>query len=147
MASQKFKQGYYTPKHPEKYIGDVTKIFYRSSWEIKVFFFLDNNNSIINWSSENISIEYYFPIDKKVHRYYPDLWIKYKDRNGVVKQELIEIKPKKQTKPPRNGKKSKNLLFEQITYIQNQCKWEAAVKWCKDRGLTFRVITEDQIFK
>jgi hypothetical protein len=38
-------------------------------------------------------------------------------------------------------------LYEQLTYIQNMAKWEAAKKWCKKRGFEFTVLTEKELRK
>jgi hypothetical protein len=144
-----FVQGYYKPLHPEKYLGDVTKIRYMSSWELDFNKFLDNNPKIIGWASEEIQIPYIKPTDGQIHHYYPDYFIKYIDKNNNVIQEIIEIKPEKQTKPPsKKGKKSKaTILTEQITYAVNISKWQYATAWCKQRNIKFRVLTESQLYR
>lgn len=145
-----FKQGYFTPKHPEKYLGDVTKIRYMSSWELHCFHFLDGNPNVLKWASEEIAIDYIKPTDGRIHKYFPDLLICYRTKDGEVKWELIEIKPAAQTRPPR--KNTKHALYEQATYAINVSKWKAAQAWCeRQRQLTgttvlFRIITENQLF-
>lgn len=141
----KYKQGYYTPKNPEKYIGDLNKIVYRSSWELEFHKFLDNNSKVVAWGSECIVIPYLYAIDGKIHRYYPDYFVQYQNRAGQTITEIIEVKPLSQTRPPR--KTSKHLLHEQATYVKNVCKWKYAQTWCQERGWTFRVITEKSLFK
>jgi len=76
-TKQKFVQGIYYPRRPEKYKGDVKNIIYRSSWELQFMTFCDNSPSIIEWASEEIAIPYVKPTDKRVHYYYLDFWIKY----------------------------------------------------------------------
>lgn len=143
-----FRQGYFTPNNPEKYVGNATQIVYRSSWELAMNKFLDMNPNIIRWSSEEIKIPYIKPTDGKQHFYYPDYWVEYKNRAGEVVREIVEIKPLAQTKPPTTrGKARKTILYEQTTWVVNQAKWHAAVKWCQARGLKFRVITENGLFK
>jgi len=80
-------------------------------------------------------------------RYYPDFLIKYRDSNGDIKIDLIEIKPFRQTIPPRakRGKKHKTLLQESKTYAVNKAKWDAALNYCNQRGITFRIITEKDL--
>lgn len=143
------RTGYYTPTNPEKYVGDVTKIVYRSSWELKAFRFFDNNVKVIRWSSEEVRIPYVSPLDQRIHTYYPDCYVEYINVKGEVVQEIVEIKPAAQTKPPMKsrGKRTKTLLYEQATFAVNAAKWEAAIKWCSERGYKFRIVTEHSLFK
>jgi len=142
----RFKQGYYTPKNPEKYTGDVTKIRYMSSWELNFNHFLDNNPNILRWSSEEIAIPYVKPTTGRVHRYFPDYWIEYKDAEGNLKQEIIEVKPLQQTRRTRS-KNPKTKLYEDIAYAINIAKWQSAKLFCDKYGITFRIMTEREIFK
>ena len=141
-----FKQGWYTPKNPDKYVGDVNKIRYMSSWELKLHSDLDNNQKVLRWSSEEIAIPYIKPTDGKVHKYYPDYWIEYEDVDGNVIQEIIEVKPHKQTKRSRS-KNAKQKLIEDVAYAVNLAKWDACQKFCDKYGITFRIMTEKGIFK
>ena len=135
------------PKHPEKYKGNPTEIWARSSWEIVFFNWCDNNSSIIEWSSEELIIPYRCGTDQKIHRYFPDAVIKVKDQNNNIKTYIVEIKPFNQTLPPVSGKrKSKQYLIESMTFIKNQSKWNAAKQYCKDRGYEFKIITEKDLF-
>lgn len=142
MAEQRFVQGYYHPKHPEKYIGDLNKIIFRSSWELKFNQFLDSNPNVINWGSESVAIPYIKPTDQRVHKYYPDYFVVYKDKNGIEHREMIEIKPLKQAKLSKRAN-----LYEQVTYAINVAKWESAKRWCDQHGITFRVVTEKELFR
>lgn len=140
-----FKQGYYQLKHPEKYLGDPNKVRYMSSWELHTHEFLDNDPRVIKWGAEIVPIKYLKPTDKRVHTYYPDYYVKYKDRKGRIRQEIIEVKPKRQVQKPRS-RTSRVRLYEDITYAINISKWKHAEQWCKKRGITFRILTEDNIF-
>ena len=109
--------------------------------------FLDTNPNILRWSSEEIKIPYIKPTDGKSHFYYPDYWVEYKNREGRIVRELVEVKPSAQAKPPTTrGKKRSTIIHEQTAYAVNMAKWAAALKWCQDRGMTFRVITEKGLF-
>lgn len=141
-----YKQGWYKPKHPEKYVGDVTKIRYMSSWEHKMHQFLDNNPNILQWSSEEIKIPYMHPFKKKVTVYLPDYWVKYKNKKGKIIQEIIEVKPSHQTRPTRR-RKPKQRLYEQATYAINIMKWRAAQQFCDKYNIKFRLLTEKELFK
>jgi hypothetical protein len=134
--------GRYKVKNLKKYEGDFTKVKYRSLWERQVFRWLDDNKSVIGWSSEEVVVRYRCQTDNKLHRYFIDLFIRMKDG----KCYLIEIKPKKQTLPPKiPARKTKKYLREVLTYGKNQSKWEAATSYAKKRGMIFQVWTEDTI--
>ena len=138
-------KGRFKPKHYKKYKGDPTKVIYRSMWELRFMKYCDKNDSILEWSSEEIVIPYR-SIDNKVHRYYPDFWIKYKQYDGKMIQEIIEVKPKSQCKrPSKKGKHYGKYLREARTYAINEAKWDAAREFCLDRGYKFRILTEDHL--
>ena len=116
---RKSYQGLYRPSNPKKYVGDPTKIVYRSLLERKFMLHCDRNPDIINWASEELSVRYYNPIDKKYHSYYPDFVVK----TIKNKKFLIEIKPSRQCKPPKTTKKkTKAFMRESFEYIKNQAK-------------------------
>ena len=140
---KKTYSGKYHVKHPEKYKGDAKKVFYRSMWERDCFVWLDEHARDIEWwNSEEFFVRYYYEVDKKYHRYFIDLAIKWKDK-GVT---LVEVKPKRQTKPPRvKTPKTKQQLTEAFTWVRNQSKWEAANEFAKDNGWKFVIWTEDDL--
>lgn len=134
--------GKFVPKNPEKYVGDVDKIFFRSLWETKVMQWMDMRSSIIKWGSEEISIPYLSPLDGKVHRYFPDFFIEYVTEAGEVKREILEVKPQHESEAKyAKSERSKNAL------MVNESKWRAASRYCEEHGMTFRVLTEKSIFK
>jgi hypothetical protein len=137
----KFAQGSYTIKNKAKYVGKGAPR-YRSGWELAFMRFLDNNDSILQWASESISIPYRNPITGKQSIYVPDFLITYRNRNSQMVAEVIEIKPKKQSVV-----ESKMKANERAIVAVNYAKWDAATKWCKKQGLLFRVITEDDMFR
>tara|TARA_R110002051_G_scaffold325693_1_gene430257 strand:- start:2505 stop:2933 length:429 start_codon:yes stop_codon:yes gene_type:complete len=136
----------YTPVNKEKYSGNVSNIICRSTWERKMCKYLDLNENVRQWASEELKIPYYSPIDKKWHNYFPDFICEIQDKKKEVKTYLIEVKPKKQTKEPKK-RKSKVYLREMAIFTINNCKWEAAKKFCKEQGWTFKILTEDNLFK
>jgi hypothetical protein len=147
IKNSKYVQGIFKPTHIEKYKGhDLPR--YLSSWELKLFRWCDTNPNVLEWGSESIVISYLNPVDNKPHRYIVDAVIKLKTSEGI-KKFLVEVKPFKQTIKPYTtpGKHKKTLLYEQLTYIQNMAKWEAAKKWCKKRGFEFTVLTEKELRK
>ena len=138
--------GKFKPKNYKKYKGDPTKIVYRSLWERRFMVYCDNNDKIIEWGSEELIIPYRSPLDKKVHRYFPDFYIKYLNKEGNVVREIIEVKPKKQLRPPKTPKRqTKRYLQECATFMVNQAKWKAAEEYCSDRKMKFRYLTEDHL--
>lgn len=139
--------GKFKPKNYKKYKGDPTKIYYRSLWERRFMVYADSNANIIEWGSEEIVIPYISPLDKRRHRYFPDFYIKYVNTSGQTVREIIEVKPKKQLKPPAKpqNRVSKRYLMEAQTYAVNQAKFKAAESYCKDRRYKFRILTEDHL--
>lgn len=110
---------------------------------------LDTNRNILKWGSEIKYIKYWSKIDNKIRRYFPDFWVQYKDKDGNIIQDCIEVKPHIQTIPPKKGggkNSKKRYLNECLTYQKNIDKWESAKNWCEKNGWNFRLMTEHQIF-
>lgn len=144
----KTHSGFFKPLNPSKYKGNPCSICYRSNWELLVMRRFDNDPNILMWQSEEIQIAYRDPIRNKIRRYFPDLWCKLKDKDGKIIELIIEIKPKKETIPPPSvigGKPNKKQIYAITTYVTNEAKWQAASEYCKLRGWTFKVITEDDL--
>lgn len=142
-----YKQGFFKPRFPKKYIGDPTNIVYRSAWEKRVMQSLDENTMIIRWASEEVIIPYLSPVDGRYHRYFPDFYVEAKAGDSI-KKLLIEVKPQAQTQPPKSpNRKTKRYLTEVMTYGVNQAKWKAAREYCLDKGWEFQIITEADLFK
>lgn len=136
----KFTQGFFVPKNPDKYRGSLP-IRYLSSWEYKVMLMLDNHPNILFWSSESVPIPYINPLTRKQSNYYPDFLVVYKDKYGKEKKELIEVKPAAETFLESARSKKQKLAVG-----LNSVKWAAAKEFCRRNGLSFRVITEHNIF-
>jgi hypothetical protein len=135
-------KGKYTVKDKSKYVGDPTKVVFRSLWERNTFRWLESQPNIVEWCSEEVVIPYICETDRKVHRYFIDVYFKTADG----KKYLIEIKPKRETSPPKQGKrKTKKYLSEALTYIKNQSKWKAATEFAQENGATFQIWTEDTL--
>jgi TnsA endonuclease N terminal len=137
----KYSQGIYTPKNLQKYAGKGS-IRYRSSWELAFMNFCDNHPSILHWASESISIPYFNPIKNKNVSYVPDFFVVYQDAKGQRRAELVEIKPSKETTMEAAGRS----LNSQVQAAINQAKWAAAKRWCESQQISFRVITEHDMF-
>jgi hypothetical protein len=138
-----YKTKYY-PKNPSKYIGDPSNIICRSLWERKFCKYLDENQYVIRWASEELRIPYLCPIKKRMCFYYPDFLFEVKNENNEISTMLVEIKPKKQTIEPIN-KKRKSYAHDRIVYEINTMKWESAKKLCKTNGWTFKILTEEDL--
>jgi len=148
----KIQQGYFKPAHPEKYIGDLNQIVFRSSWEFKFLKWCDLSPTILKYSSEPVGIPYFSPLDKRGHIYYVDFYIVTKDHDGKEKAWLIEVKPDKYTKPPiaptrMTDKQTANYIYAAKQFILNQAKFEAAKAFAATRGINFGIITENFLFK
>ena len=130
----------------DRYKGDPTNIIYRSLWERKFMVYCDKNQNILEWASEEIAIPYRSPIDNRVHRYFPDFYMKVKETNGRIKNYVIEVKPAKQTIPPKKPKRqTKGYIREAYEYARNQAKWKMAKEFCADRQWEFKVVTEKEL--
>lgn len=137
----KFAQGTYKVINPEKYVG-LKAPRYRSSWEWHAMKFFDTNPHVHQWASESIQIPYRNPITGKQTIYVPDFLVTYMHpKTKTLVGEIIEIKPRGQS--VIEGKMSENA--RKVVAV-NYAKWDAATKWAKRNGLTFRVVTEDNIF-
>ncbi len=139
--------GKFTPKHPEKYVGNVNEIFYRSLLERTMMKKFDDDVNVLKWNSEEVVINYVSPIDHKTHRYFVDFYVEYIDINGKLNKELIEVKPYSQVIPPKKSKRGRPALYEiaKATYLINRAKWAAAQKYCEGTGVKFAILTEKQI--
>ena len=140
-------KGKFRPKRPKKYKGDPTQIIYRSLWEKKFMEYCDLTENISQWQSEEFWIPYKSPLDNKIHRYFPDFFIKYRDALGKMRNVVIEVKPAKQLKMPKKNpkKRTKSWAYEVQTYVVNQAKWKAAESYCADRKYEFRIMTEKEL--
>lgn len=139
-------KGKFRPKNYKKYKGDPTKITYRSSWEKQFMEYLDKSPKVIAWASEEIKIPYMSPVDKRLHRYYPDFYVETKNNKGEIEKTLIEIKPLKQTAPPKKPKLITESYIKQFsTWKINEAKWKAAEFFCKDRKWKWKILTEKEL--
>jgi hypothetical protein len=125
--SQQSLKGKYTLLNPEKYTGNPKKIVFRSMWERKFMLYCDKTPEVLEWSSEEIVIPYYF--NEKDRNYYPDFYIKFIKDDDTVEESVIEIKP-----------------YYQRTYEQNKAKWRFAEEYCKKHNYTFKILTERELF-
>ncbi|NBU68061.1 MAG: head completion protein [Verrucomicrobia bacterium] len=137
----KFAKGKFTPKNPQKYVGNTSPT-YRSSWEWAFMNFCDSNPNIKSWASEAVKIPYRNPITGRQTIYVPDFFIQYMDKKGRLLSEIIEIKPSSQQLIEKVGRNSARAT----AFAVNQAKWAAAHAWCKNSGLKFRVLNETDIF-
>ena len=147
------RKSIFIPKNPKKYVGNSSNIICRSNWERVFCERCDTNDNIVTWASEEFSIPYISPLDNKRHRYYPDFLIKVKEPDGKFKKYVIEIKPRKQTVKPKmktdsrkRPRMTKTYANEMKNYALNLAKWNAAIEFCKDNSLEFRIITEDHLY-
>lgn len=85
---------------------------------------LDANDHVISYTYEKEVIQYVSNKKTgKLRKYYPDFLIEYKDR-----KEMVEIKPSRR-----------------VCQAKVQKKLLAAVEWCKNNNIIFRVVTEVEL--
>jgi hypothetical protein len=142
----RFKQGFYAPKNPSKYIGKLDNIIFRSGLELKLFRWADNNVNVLEWNSEEFAIPYFDSLQRKNRKYFIDSYVKIKE-GDKIKKYLIEVKPWKQTQEPKatKNKKKSNLLYEQVAWKNNCDKWAFAKEFAKKHGMDFIIITEKEL--
>lgn len=138
-------RGWFEPQNPSKYKGNPKNIIYRSSWELRMMKYLDQNPAVLWWASEELFVPYVSPVDNRVHRYFPDFIARIKKKDGQEQTTMIEVKPFKQTQQPQQKRKTKAFLNEMVTYTINQAKWNAAELFCKEHGWHFQIITEKDL--
>ena len=114
-----YQRGEYTSMK----MGRVYK--FRSGWEEKYMIHLDGDEKVVAWTYEQIVIEYVSNIRaKKIRKYYPDFYVKYSDG----REEVIEVKPKRK-----------------LVQLTVKKKADAAREWCRQRGMTYRMLTEIEL--
>jgi hypothetical protein len=145
MYTKTYK-GKYRVVNANKYSGDITNIVYRSLWELRFMKWCDDSKSVIEWGSETVVVPYISPIDKKVHRYFVDFFIKVRTNSNTIEKYLVEIKPERFTRPPEiPERKTKRFIDEVFQYGVNDAKWKAAFEFCKDRNMKFIILTEKDL--
>lgn len=145
---KEFKQGFYKPVNKSKCLNK-TLPEYRSSLEMKFMRVLDTNENVVKWSSEMVIIPYFKESEQRWARYFVDFFFEIKTDKGN-KKYLIEIKPEKECSPPviKNNSKKKpaTILYEKVTWLNNKNKWDAAKKWCEQKGdIEFLIVNEGNI--
>lgn len=144
-----FTQGLFSPKYPEKYIGNLEKIRYRSSWEMKIMMMLDESTNITKWSSEGTVIPYFSQLDNKPRKYYTDFTVELKNDLGEITQVLLEVKPLKEINPPKMPRKKTdkslgNYARALSVYQVNMDKWKQANEYCKSNGINFLLVYQNK---
>lgn len=143
-------KGKYTPQNISKYKGNWRNIVHRSMWERQIMKYLDENESVLEWSSEELIIPYTHPVDGRRHRYFPDFWLKVRKSDGTITEHLWEVKPYKQTLQPTLTEEAtraqkRRFAMDIKTFAINNAKWSAAREICEQKGWTFSLITEKQL--
>ena len=140
-------RGKYTPVNKDKYDGDWTSVTYRSLWERKVMTYLDKSPNVLRWSSEEVVIPY-LGEDGKRHRYFPDFLAEIKKADGTIETVLIEVKPFKETQPPKpskDGRVTRQTYISEMIYRKNLLKWQAAERLCEEHCWKFQKIYEHDL--
>ena len=107
---------------------------------------LDQHDDVLEWGSEEFFIPYRNPVDGRVHRYFPDFYVRRRGKDGRVETMIIEVKPAKETvEPKKQSKRTQKYINEVVTWGINTSKWKAAEEYCLDRGWTFKILTEREL--
>lgn len=163
-------QGYYKPQNPEKYIGDINLIIYRSSWEMNFCRWADFSPSVVRWSSEPMKVKYADKVSKLeeckkygldpnnpknwvIKNYNVDFYVEIKRDENTIEKWLVEIKPanslKKPVPPALNSsiKEQRRFNIEAKNYLINQEKWKSMNEHAQKMGAKFYVFTENELAK
>jgi hypothetical protein len=163
--NSKYHGGNFIPKNKDKVIklNAERGLYYRSSWERKIMFWLDMNEQVIKWGAECLNIPYQMTHFEngdarvKKHTYYVDFYYEMRTADGVLKQVVVEVKPKKEynmvialnagklSVPEKGTKKLKNFEYDLKMAYKNKNKWETMINWCNKKGYEFIIITEDHL--
>lgn len=140
----KCHRGYFKPRNPDKYVGDLNKIEYKSGLELTAFRLFDKHSSIIKWSVESVQIPYRFR--GKYHHYIVDIWAIMKLRDGSIEERLVEIKHSKEVKKPTYKKRKTKTYLENVErWERNMTKWDYAKQYAKGKNMKFMVLTEQKL--
>ena len=143
-----YRQGYYKPANPEKYLGDLNKIIFRSAWERKFAVYCDSEPKVLAWSSEPVAVPYFHPVLKTMKPYYVDFYMKTLQDDNSTKEFIVEVKPSKKLIAPmlpegRVTQKRADAFKKQAEeYMINLHKFDAAKKYAESRGWSFILVTE-----
>jgi hypothetical protein len=142
---KEFKSGIYRPKNISKF-GEP-KCLYRSNYELQFLKWCDAHPKITDVKYEKVIIPYICKTDGKMHKYYVDCKITMEESKGK-KDYLIEIKPFRQTIPPKPSKRKKQttILQENFNWLKNSSKWSSAKQYCKKQGYRWCILTEKGIY-
>lgn len=139
--------GKYKLKNPHKYKGNPNNIIWRSTWELRMLKYFDNNPEILEFSSEETIVPYISPMDGKYHRYFVDFSVKVKTKENTIMKYLVEVKPLSQTIAPIKPKHITRSFVRNVEkYLINSAKWKAAKEYARSNGSEFIILTEKEIF-
>lgn len=143
--NKRFRQGYFYPKHLEKFAGKENYAIYRSGLELNYFRILDENPAVVKWGSEEVVVPYYY--NQRWHNYYIDLFVIMKAADGREIKFFIELKPYTQTVEPvyNPRRKKESYVYDCLEWQKNQAKWDAAKKYAEKHGFQFHVLSEKDL--
>ena len=118
----KYKNGIYSVINPNKYLGDINMVIFRSGWEYKLYRWLDMNDKVVKWNVEGITIPYQMEDNGKwkTLSYHPDCYAEVQKGDGTIDRLVIEIKPYAETIPPVM---SKNMTAKTFPLYWHKMRW------------------------
>jgi len=156
-----YRQGLFVPQNGDKVykLNEKGGLYYRSSWELTAMKYFDMQENVVLWGAECIEVPYQLKKPNKLgelkvtnHRYYPDFYYKLKLNDGSIREILLEVKPKEQTRPPKwkethrmSQKQLKNYEWAINEYNRNMSKWEATLAYCVPKGIDFKILVKEQV--
>ena len=147
-GNSRTQKGRYRVKNLKKYVGDPTRVYFRSGWELKFCNWCDTSPQVVAWGSEVVKVLYRLPNDKKgrVRTYYVDFAIRAKKRGGGFINLLIELKPSNQLSPSKKAKMDRRrMMYELKNYIKIAAKQEYAIQHAKRVGMEYQIWNEKDL--
>lgn len=114
-----------------------------SELERKAMVYFDTSPNIIEWISEELEVKYLDTTTNKLRTYYPDMVIKFINKQGEEHTSIIEVKSSREAKPP--ARQGKNYQDRLKLWTLNSCKFNAAKKFASQRGWSFQILTEEHL--
>ena len=155
--NSKYSEGVYPVQNKHKYLGDISKCFYRSSYELTLFKELDLDPAVKYWVAEppQLMVRYYNPLKRRWARYFPDAFC-LKEIDGKEFKCIIEVKPKSKLIKPTPPKIDSNAKTPYVKRMENyqkklgeylviDAKRRACSDFAKLKGMIYIFITEDTV--
>lgn len=126
LKTQKYSNRSFTGRINSTKNNDV--ISYQSSLEAEYIYYLEYHPSIYSYVEQPLVIEYRDEVTNRLRTYTPDFLVQYIDKETGKKMEMLV-----ETKFRKDLRKS---------FSKFKPKFRAAINYCKQSNMKFRIVTE-----